>query len=120
MIMFNPSPFARLIYFAIALGMATPLAAQQATTTDDDVAPKPLNLSQPRGADSPPGNMSGRAPMPRDKETPDRMRVEADEFTDARYGTGFEARRRGLGGRGFGGVGGRAAGGGGRGMGRGR
>jgi hypothetical protein len=118
--MFKPNPFLRLIAFAIAIGMTTPLSAQQAATADDDGGPKPLNLSLPRGTASPPGANSGRDSTPRDKEMSGRTRLEADDVADARYGTGFEARRRGLGGRGFGRFGGGAAGGGGRGMGRGR
>jgi hypothetical protein len=106
-----PFPIFRPVFFAIALGMAAPLFAQQpGTTVGGDAGRKPLNLSLPREAAFPLGTAT-RQDNAADKATPDRTRSEPDG-TAAPYGAGFEARRRGLGGRGFGG--------GGRGMGRGR
>jgi hypothetical protein len=129
-----PFPIPRLAILAIALGMAAPLAAQPAgTTADGDAGRKPLNLSLPREAIFPPGAMTRQDPTLRDnfrtpprqdeapdKAKPDQTRGEPTSAFDAPYGTGFEARRRGLGGRGGGGMGGGGFGGGGRGMGRGR
>lgn len=127
-----PFPISRLAILAIAFGMAAPLAAQPAgTAADGDAGRKPLNLSLPREAIFPPGAMTRQDPALRDnlrapprqdeapdKATPDRTRGEPGRGFDAPYGTGFEARRRGLGGAGHAGGGG--FGGGGRGMGRGR
>lgn len=129
-----PFPISRLTILAIAFGMAAPLAAQPAgTAADGDAGRKPLNLSLPREAIFPPGSMIRQDPTLRDnfrapprqdeapdKATPDRTRGEPNGAFDAPYGTGFEARQRGLGSRGGGGMGGGGFGGGGRGKGRGR
>jgi hypothetical protein len=133
-----PLPIPRLAFLAIAFGMAAPLAAQPAgTTADGNAGRKPLNLSLPREAVFSPGTMTRQDPTLRDnlrapsrqddasdKAWSDRMRSERGGAADAPYGTGFEARQRGLGGGGFGGgnggSGGGGNGGGGRGMGRGR
>ncbi|MBI5784377.1 MAG: hypothetical protein HZA64_02875 [Rhodocyclales bacterium] len=133
-----PFPIPRLVFLAMAFGLAAPVSAQQAgTPAAGDAGRKPLDLSLPREAVFPPGTITRQDPTLRDnlrapsrqddasdKATRDRARSEQDGATDAPYGTGFEARRRGLGGRGFGGGsgggGGGGFGGGGRGMGRGR
>jgi hypothetical protein len=131
-----PFPVSRLAFLAIALGMAAPLAAQQAGAASESAAGrKPLNLSLPRETVFTPGAITRQDPTLRenlrapsrqddasDNAPPGRTGSEPDGAVDAPYGTGFEARRRGLGGRGFGsgGAGAGGFGGGRRGMGRGR
>lgn len=92
-------------------------------------AQRPLNLSLPRDVVSPPAGLR-RGETDETAERNLRKEGEIDAARTPRYGTGFEARQRGMGAEGFGGFGsgmgapmggGAGMGGGGRGgMGRGR
>ena len=108
-------PIRRFSCLAIALSLAAPVMAQLPEARPEHEADrKPLNLSLPREAAFPPTATTREDPSPMDQRWGNRGN---DGF--APYGTGFEARRRGMEGGGFGGAGGRG-GGGGRSGGRGR
>jgi hypothetical protein len=112
----------RFALLAIALSLATPILAQQPEAkAEREAGRKPLNLSLPREAVSPP-TATTRPDRIDDPSPMDQRWGERGDGNFAPYGTGFEARRRGMGGTGFGGNGGFGGGngGGGRGGGRGR
>lgn len=101
-------PFLRILLLAACLGPSALVQAQQPEPSGDaGDNRKPMNLSQPREAPS--------TAAPATREVPDASRpsIENRRFADdyPPYGTGFEARRRGLGG-GMGGGFGRGRGGG--------
>jgi hypothetical protein len=125
-----PRSIRHVLFLVTVLGLSAPLAAQQTgTAVAGETNSKPLNLSLPREAATSPDSTprqdstlhdNQRTPAQpvdaNDKATTERRQNETrSQRLDAPYGTGFEARQRGLGGRGFGG-----GFGGGRGMGRGR
>jgi hypothetical protein len=129
-----PLPIRRFAFLAVALSLASPLMAQQdRVPADGKAGRKPLNLSLPREAIFPPGTVTRQDPTLRDNlrapARPDDASDKAesgragrgqDGAADAPYGTGFEARQRGVGAGGFGGAPGGGQAGGRSGAGRGR
>lgn len=104
-------PFHRLLLLTACLGPSALVMAQQPdASTEAGDNRKPMNLSLPREAPS------TTAPVSREVQAASRPSTETRRHADdyPPYGTGFEARRRGLGGGIHGGFGG------GRGGGRGR
>jgi hypothetical protein len=88
-------PFRRILLLATCLVPSALVMAQQpAPSGEDEESRKPMNLSLPREASSP--------AAPASREVPDARRpsIENRRFADdyPPYGTGFEARRRELGG----------------------
>lgn len=107
-------PICRTAVLAVALLLSAPLAAQQAGATGADSLDRPPGNTT--GGAAPTAVTADRAPAATTGARGERR----DVALDAPYGTGFEARQRNFGLRGFGRGAGGAFGGGGRGGGRGR